>query len=439
MSVSTRSRVHSVRSCTLAPWHFGTLFLAAQISGGALVAHVSDGAGAAIPGALVTVTAIETERSRVAVSREDGLVFQGMAPGLYQVNVELSGWRPLTRHGIRIATGETVRLDLQLEVGGLIEAVTVTADIALSHRQGSGLGQVVDNRKVLELPLNGRTFVTLAALSPGVALPPGSAFPRINGGRPRTNAYLFDGISVLQPEPGQVAFFPSVDAIQEFKIEINSPPAEFGRFNGGVVNLTTKSGTNAVHGSAFEFFRHEALNARNASSSRTYPHPSKTCPALGSLQRAALATECREVGVIAERGDIRDSARQIGEPDLADQGDVCRRGRQVTLEVAVLAAAAVFGMRGGERCKTEGDQGEATRLGIRIAFPRRRLTSEARPFEPRFDPGCGGARFCRVVVGRPETYRSARARDFPRIITNSAQTMWAVGGKNRVQHAVAFT
>ena len=100
-------------------------------------------------------------------------------------------------------------------------------------------------------------------LAPGVALPPGSSFPRINGGRPRTNEYLFDGISVLQPEPGQVAFFPNVDAIQEFKIESNSPPAEFGRFNGGVVNLTTRSGSNVLTGTLFEFFRHEALNARN--------------------------------------------------------------------------------------------------------------------------------------------------------------------------------
>ena len=96
-----------------------------------------------------------------------------------------------------------------------------------------------------------------------MALPPGSPLPRINGGRPRTNEYLFDGISVLQPEPGQVAFFPNIDAIQEFKIESNSPPAEFGRFNGGVVNLTTKAGTNAFHGTAFEFLRNEALNARN--------------------------------------------------------------------------------------------------------------------------------------------------------------------------------
>ena len=162
------------------------------------------------------------------------------------MRVELSGFRPLTREGVRLATGETVRLDFELEVGGLTEAVTVTADAPLLRSETSGLGQVIDNRKVVDLPLNGRSFITLAGLAPGVALPPGSSLPRINGGRPRTNEYLFDGISVLQPEPGQVAFFPNIDAIQEFKIESNSPPAEFGRFNGGVVNLTTKAGQQRV-------------------------------------------------------------------------------------------------------------------------------------------------------------------------------------------------
>src|SRR6185295_1433393 len=97
----------------------------------------------------------------------------------------------------------------------------------------------------------------------------------INGGRPRTNEYLFDGISVLQPEPGQVAFFPIVEAIQEFKVEVNSPAAEFGRFNGGVVNLTTKSGTNDFHGAGFEFVRNEALNARNPFAPATAANPNK--------------------------------------------------------------------------------------------------------------------------------------------------------------------
>src|SRR5439155_19031969 len=130
-----------------------------------------------------------------------------------------------------------------------------------ARAETASLGIVVEHEQVVQLPLNGRAFITLASVAPGVALPPASQFPRINGGRPRTNEYLFDGISVLQPEPGQVAYIPIVDAIQEFKIESNSPPAEFGRFNGGVVNLTTKAGGNAFHGDVFEFFRNEALNA----------------------------------------------------------------------------------------------------------------------------------------------------------------------------------
>src|SRR5205823_14200923 len=101
--------------------------------------------------------------------------------------------------------------------------------------------------QVVQLPLTGRTFITLASIAPGVALPPNSQLPRINGGRPRTNEYLFDGICVLQPEPRQVAYFPIIDAIQEFKIESNSPPAEFGRFNGGIVTATTNTGATAVH------------------------------------------------------------------------------------------------------------------------------------------------------------------------------------------------
>ena len=119
------------------------------------------------------------------------------------------------------------------------------------------------NRSVMQLPLNGRSYLPLVALVPGVALPPGSAFPRLNGGRPRVNEYLYDGISVLQPEPGTVPYFPIIDAIQEFKVVTNSPPAEFGRFNGGVINLSTKAGSNELHGAAFGFLRNEALNARN--------------------------------------------------------------------------------------------------------------------------------------------------------------------------------
>ena len=238
----------------------------AQVGVAALSGNVIDQAGASVSGATVTATEVATRLTRTAVTATDGgYSIPALPPGVYRVRVELSGFRPLTRDGIRLATGETVRVDLQLELGGVAEAVTVTADASLLRSETSGLGHVIDNRKIVDLPLNGRSFIALASLAPGVAVPPPPAapLPRINGGRPRTNEYLFDGISVLQPEPGQVAFFPNVDAIQEFKIESNSPPAEFGRFNGGVVNLTTKSGSNAFRGTLFEFFRHEALNARN--------------------------------------------------------------------------------------------------------------------------------------------------------------------------------
>ena len=236
---------------------------AAQIGGGALTGDILDQTAAQLPGATVTVTSVSTNLSRTSVAGPDGrYVVPGLAPGLYRVRVELSGFRPLTRDGVRLATGETVRLDLRLEAG--VEAsVTVTADAPALRSETSSLGHVIENRKIVDLPLNGRSFIMLAGLAPDVALPPGSSLPRINGGRPRTNEYLFDGISVLQPEPGQVAFFPNVDAIQEFKIETNSPPAEFGRFNGGVVNLTTKAGSNTMRGSLFEFFRNQSLNARN--------------------------------------------------------------------------------------------------------------------------------------------------------------------------------
>ena len=226
---------------------------------------VRDQAGAAVPGATITVT--ERQDEPIA-SREDE--FRGRVHGVRASRPApiASTWSspasgPCTARSIRVSTGQTVRLDFELAVGDVREQVTVTGETPLLREESASLGAVVEHEQVVQLPLNGRTFITLATLAPGVALPPGTQLPRINGGRPRTNEYLFDGISVLQPEPGQVAYFPIIDAIQEFKIESNSPPAEFGRFNGGVINLTTRSGANAFHGNAFEFFRNNALNATN--------------------------------------------------------------------------------------------------------------------------------------------------------------------------------
>jgi hypothetical protein len=236
----------------------------AQVAAGEITGRVRDQAGAAVPGATVTVTDVNTNLQRIIVSSGEGVyTAPSLAPGEYRVDVELTGFKPVRRAGIHLSTGEKARVDFDLAVGAVSEQVTVTADAPIVRAETASLGAVVEHDQVVQLPLNGRTFILLAGLAPGVALPPNSQLPRINGGRPRTNEYLFDGISVLQPEPGTVAFFPVIDAIQEFKIESNSPPAEFGRFNGGVINLTTKAGSNAFHGAGFEFLRNEALNARN--------------------------------------------------------------------------------------------------------------------------------------------------------------------------------
>jgi carboxypeptidase family protein/TonB-dependent receptor-like protein len=245
-----------------------------------LTGDVRDGSGAGVAKATVTVTQTETGDATKATSGKDGVyIVTNLRPGPYTVTVEAQGFRRFIQEGVRLTTGERIRLNVALTVGEVSEEVKVTADASLLRTETGSLGQVIRNRRIVELPLNGRNYFSLITLVPGVAAPPpttaGPSLPRINGGRPRVNEFLYDGISALQPEPGQVAFSPVIDAIQEFKIEINSPPAEFGRFNGGVVNLTTKSGSNELHGTVFEFLRNESLNARNLFAPATAANPKK--------------------------------------------------------------------------------------------------------------------------------------------------------------------
>src|SRR5262245_10882797 len=244
-----------------------------------LVGEVRDQNGALVLNAKISLTDVATGQTSAKVSADGSFIMTNLKPGIYNVAVEADGFKQSLREGVRLATGERVRLDVVLDPGAVTELVTVVQDASLLRTESGSLGQVIRNRRIVNLPLNGRNFLSLVTLSAGVARPPpttaGPSFPRINGGRPRTNEYLFDGISVLQPEPGQVAFFPIIEAIQEFKVEVNSPPAEFGRFNGGVINLTTKTGTNDFHVSAFEFLRNEALNARNLFAPATAANPNK--------------------------------------------------------------------------------------------------------------------------------------------------------------------
>jgi hypothetical protein len=258
----------------------GAPALHAQAGRSEITGVIHDQSGALITQGRIRVTEISTMQVFTSIVGEAGtFTITNLKPGRYTVTVEVPGFKTYVRSGVQLATGERVRLDITLEPGQLSESVTISEDASPLRTESGSLGQVVNNRKIVDLPLNGRNFLSLVSLSAGVAQPPpttaGPSFPRINGGRPRTNEYLFDGISVLQPEPGQVAFFPVIESVQEFKVEVNSPPAEFGRFNGGVVNLTTKSGTNDFHGSVFEFVRNEALNARNLFAPATAANPNK--------------------------------------------------------------------------------------------------------------------------------------------------------------------
>lgn len=241
----------------------GSVTASAQIAA-ALRGRALDPSGAAVAGTRIELTQIATDvHQRTVTSPSGDYVFANLNPGKYRVVATATGFSPLEHSGITVAVGQTVSLDLRLPIGGTRETVTITDDASLLQVETSNIQTNIPGSTVVAMPLNSRNFIQLSTLVPGVELPPGTVLPRINGGRPRTNEYLFDGISALQPEPGQVAFFPIVDDIAEFTIEANNVPAEFGRFNGGVVNVATRAGSNTVHGSLYEFFRNEDLNARN--------------------------------------------------------------------------------------------------------------------------------------------------------------------------------
>ena len=187
----------------------------------------------------------------------------GIPSGQYVLTVERPGFRSYRQAGITLRLGDHIAIDVQLALGLPTQSVEVTAEASLLQAGSGDVGQNIEEKKIVTLPLDGRNFIPLVTLSPGVALPNGNFLPRINGSRPRTNEYIYDGISVLQPEPGQVVFYPIIDGMEEFKLNVNAYSPEYGRSNGGTVMVVGKSGSNELHGSVFEFFRNEALNARN--------------------------------------------------------------------------------------------------------------------------------------------------------------------------------
>jgi hypothetical protein len=188
----------------------------------------------------------------------------GVPAGQYTLTVEQPGFRTYKQSGITFRLADRVALDVKLEIGQPAQSVDVVGEAPLLQTATGDVSFSVDQTRVETLPLDGRNFIPLVALAPGVALPGGgSLLPRINGSRPRTNEYVYDGISVLQPEPGQVTYYPIIDGIEEFRLNINAYSPEYGRSNGGTVMVIGKSGGNALHGTLFEFIRNEDLNAVN--------------------------------------------------------------------------------------------------------------------------------------------------------------------------------
>lgn len=225
---------------------------------------VRDGAGLGVEGALVRLERPETGWGLEVSSRAEGrFEFLGLGPGVYQLRVSRAGFQAAQWREVVLRVGDRVELEVELQVEAASASLTVREGTPLLQSERGGIGYVVEQKKLVNLPLDGRNYVPLLALAPGVNLPPGNLFPRINGSRPRVSEYIYDGVSVLQPEPGQVAYYPVIDAIEEFRVETNSYSAEFGRSNGGVIMVNQKAGTNQWRGTLFEFFRNEKLNARN--------------------------------------------------------------------------------------------------------------------------------------------------------------------------------
>jgi hypothetical protein len=245
----------------------------AQVATGTIVGVVQDATGAVVPNAQVTVLHVATAESRHARSNERGeFSLPYLRIGEYSVSAEAGGFKKKTYTGIALKVDQTVNIRIALEVGGVSETVEVTSAAPLVESSTSSLGQVIENRKILELPLNGRNAFALGLLAGNTSPVSGMAtnMPFVaGGGRFALNDVLLDGVdnntSINSGNVGRngIAYTPSVDAVEEFKVKTNNFSAEFGRSAGAIVSAAIKSGTNEFHGSVFEFLRNEKLDANN--------------------------------------------------------------------------------------------------------------------------------------------------------------------------------
>lgn len=246
----------------------------AQTNTGEISGVVRDSQGGVLPGATVVAEHVESATRVERVTDEQGRYFlPSLRVGTYLLAVELAGFRRVVRSGLVVQLGQTLSLDVTLEVGGLTEEIRVTGDVPLLQSTNAEISDVIENRQVVQIPLNGRNFLALAQLSDSVVIPPGGTrgdalqqagpLPNVGGQRSGHNIYLLDGVKVTDELFNNLVINPSVESIQEFKIQKSQYPAEFGGKASALINVATRAGTNAFHGSLFEFLRHDMFDARN--------------------------------------------------------------------------------------------------------------------------------------------------------------------------------
>src|SRR6185295_17585068 len=241
---------------------------------GSIIGSVNDATSGAVPQANVTLTNLGTSERRSMQSDSSGSYqFVNLVPGQYKIEVEKTGFRRFARDPIAVEVQSTVRIDVGMQVGDVNQIIEVTAQTPLLQTENASLGQVVESRKVLESPLNGRNIFGLVALVPGVVpggqsgTTPTGTNPfawgnyQIGGGQSNQSAAYIDGASVNVSYVNLTSLVPTQDAIQEFRVQTNNLGPEFGRMAGGAINLTTRSGSNEFHGSLYEFLRNKVLNA----------------------------------------------------------------------------------------------------------------------------------------------------------------------------------
>ena len=243
-------------------------FLAAQ-GNVTIFGTVADSSGAVIPGATVTVNNTATGLSREVQTNEAGdYVVSQLPVGIYSVSVESSGFKTAIQDDVRTQVDENRRIDFKLEVGAVSESVTVEAALAQVDTREGTIKDVIDEKRIVELPLNGRNAIELQYLVAGVGQRASAGQAQnpsvsINGSRTNSNNYTLDGGDNHDPYFNTPAAFPSPDALREFSIQTNSYAADKGRNAGAIMNAITKSGSNDYHGTAFWFLRNEKLNARS--------------------------------------------------------------------------------------------------------------------------------------------------------------------------------